>query len=300
MARLAYLGTPELAVPPLGALIAAGHSIEIVVSGPDRRRGRGSATSPAPVRAAALELGLETSTDIGVLTDAEREAPELGVVVAYGRLIRPPVLARVPMVNLHFSLLPRWRGAAPVERAILAGDERTGVCVMAVAEGLDTGDIYASAELEIGPDEHLGALRARLVERGSELLVEVLAKGASGLPVPVPQSGEPTYAAKLEPGELAIDWGEPTRRVLAVVRLDRAHTSVLGRRLRVLDARDGGDPPEGGHPPGTLFSDVVTTADGSVRLLIVQPEGGRPMSAGDWLRGTRLPEAVVLGGPSDE
>ncbi len=296
MARLAYLGTPELAVPPLHALVAAGHAVEIVVSGPDRRRGRGSATSPSPVAAAAIELGLERTTDIGVLLEPAREPPELGVVVAYGRLIRPPVLARVPMINLHFSLLPRWRGAAPVERAILAGDERTGVCVMAVEEGLDTGGIYASAELAIGPDEHLGALRDRLVERGSALVVEVLAGGVDGLPAPVPQRGEPTYAAKLDPAEFAIDWTRATRAVLAVVRLDRAHTSVLGRRLRVLEAQDTGGPPIGGHPPGTLCADLVNTADGAVRLLVVQPEGGRPMSAGDWLRGTRLPETLALGG----
>jgi methionyl-tRNA formyltransferase len=297
MARLAYLGTPELAVPPLHALVAAGHSVELVVSGPDRRRGRGSDTSPSPVRAAALELGLPTTTDIGVLASEERQPPELGVVVAFGRLIRPAVLARVPMINLHFSLLPRWRGAAPVERAIMAGDERTGVCLMAVEEGLDTGAIYARSELEIGPGEHLGPLRARLVERGSELLVDVLRGGVDHLPVPQPQVGEPSYAAKLEPAEFAIDWTRPSRDVLAVVRLDRAHTTVEGRRLRVLEAEDLGDPPVGGLPPGTLGADVVSTGDGAVRLVVVQPEGGRPMSAADCRRGTRLPELVRLGEP---
>ncbi len=295
MSRLAYLGTPELAVPPLHALIAAGHSVDLVVSGPDRRRGRGSATSPSPVRAAALELGLPTSTDIADLLDEDREPPELGVVVAYGRLIRPNVLARVPMINLHFSLLPRWRGAAPVERAILAGDRRTGVCVMGVEEGLDTGPVYGRAELDIGPNEHLGPLRARLVERGSELLVDVLRRGVAGLPEPEAQVGEPTYARKLEPDELAIDWARSTREVLAVVRLDRAHTTVGGRRLRVLVAEELGGSPVPGLPPGTLSSDGVTTSDGAVRLVVVQPEGGRPMSAGDWLRGTRLEEGVRLG-----
>ncbi|MGH9046021.1 MAG: methionyl-tRNA formyltransferase, partial [Acidimicrobiales bacterium] len=215
MARLAYLGTPELAVPPLRALVDAGHQITLVVSGPDRRRGRGSATTPSPVRAAALELGIPTTTDPAELADPGGEPPELGVVVAFGRLIRPPVLAVVPMINLHFSLLPRWRGAAPVERAILAGDEQTGVCVMAVEEGLDTGAIYARSVLDIGALEHLGALRDRLVARGSELLVEVLSAGVAQMGEPVAQMGEPTYASKLTPEESVIDWAASTREVLA-------------------------------------------------------------------------------------
>ena len=200
------------------------------------------------------------------------------------------------MVNLHFSLLPRWRGAAPVERAILAGDPATGVCVMAVEEGLDTGAVYARAELEIGPGEHLASLRERLVAKGSELLVEVVAGGAEDLPEPVPQTGEPTYAKKMDPAELEIDWAKPTRDVLAVVRLDRAHTTVAGRRLGVLAASalpSGG--PATGLPPGTLTADTVATADGAVRLERVHPEGGQPMSAMDWRRGSRLPDPVRLG-----
>ena len=129
--RLVYLGSPEAAVAPLRALHAAGHDIVLVVSQPDRRRGRGGAMSPSPVKAAALELGVPVTERID---DVVESGAELGVVVAYGRLIRPHVLAAVPMVNLHFSLLPRWRGAAPVERAILAGDTVTGVCVMDVAD----------------------------------------------------------------------------------------------------------------------------------------------------------------------
>jgi methionyl-tRNA formyltransferase len=301
VARLAYLGTPELSVPPLRALIDAGHEIELVVSGPDRRRGRGSATSPSPLKAAATELGLPVTSDLSDLMSPDRgPLPELGVVVAFGRLIRPPVLQAVPMINLHFSLLPRWRGAAPVERAILAGDATTGVCVMAVEEGLDTGAVYARAELAIGPSEHLSSLRDRLVERGSELLVEVLAGGVAGLPEPVPQEGEALYAKKLEPAELAIDWSGPTTEVLALVRLDRAHTTAAGRRLRVLEASDaaGSDPPVRPAAPGTLSADTVSTGDGLVRLEIVQPEGGRPMAARDWLRGGRVRDGDRLGDPA--
>jgi methionyl-tRNA formyltransferase len=300
VARLAYLGTPELSVPPLRALLDAGHQVELVVSGPDRRRGRGSQTSPSPLKAAALELGLATTSKLTDLVAPERNPPELGVVVAFGRLIRPAVLSVVPMINLHFSLLPRWRGAAPVERAILAGDPTTGVCVMEVEEGLDTGGVYARTELDIGPTEHLGPLRDRLVAAGSELLVEVLAGGLAGLPTPVPQAGEPTYASKLDPTEFELHWERPSGEVMAVVRLDRAHTSVEGRRLGVLAAsfapRPG--PPVGRPAPGTLLEDTVITGDGAVRLDIVQPEGGRPMAARDWLRGTHLPQGVRLGGPT--
>jgi methionyl-tRNA formyltransferase len=298
VARLAYLGTPDLSVPPLLALLDAGHEVVLVVTGPDRRRGRGSGTSPSPLKAAAIELGLPTTTDLADLLAMDRqERPELGVVVAFGRLIRPAVLAEVPMINLHFSLLPRWRGAAPVERAILAGDATTGVCVMEVEEGLDTGPVYAREELAIAPGEHLASLRERLVDRGSALLVEVLKNGVAGLPEPVPQQGEPIYAKKLDPAELELDWQRSTQEVLGVVRLDRAHTTVVGRRLRVLQASavELGDAPAVRRAPGTLSADLVTTGDGVVRLEVVQPEGGRPMAASDWLRGSHFPDGVRLG-----
>src|SRR5205807_7717429 len=138
--RLAFLGTPEAAVPPLRALVNAGHDVVLVVTQPDKRRGRGSATMPSPVKAAALELGLPVTERVDDVLDAN---VELGVVVAFGRLIKPQVLDKVPMINMHFSLLPRWRGAAPVERAILAGDRETGVAIMQLEEGLDTGPVYA-------------------------------------------------------------------------------------------------------------------------------------------------------------
>src|SRR4051812_473977 len=148
--RLVYLGTPEMAVPPLRALHAAGHELALVVSRPDKRRGRGGLLVPSPVKAAALDLGVPVTDRPD---DATEVGADLGVVVAYGRIIKRPVLERLAMINLHFSSLPRWRGAAPVERALLAGDPTTGVCVMAVEEGLDTGGVYARSELAIGPDE---------------------------------------------------------------------------------------------------------------------------------------------------
>jgi methionyl-tRNA formyltransferase len=141
-----YLGSPEAAVAPLQALVGAGFDVALVVSQPDRKRGRGGALVPTPVKSAALELGLAVSDRVD---DALTVGADLGVVVAYGRLVRPHVLARLDLVNLHFSLLPRWRGAAPVERAILAGDDETGVCLMRLEEGLDTGPVYACERLAI-------------------------------------------------------------------------------------------------------------------------------------------------------
>ena len=139
--RLAFLGTPAMAVPPLRALIDAGHDVALVVTRPDAKRGRGSTTSPSPVKSAAIDLGIPVTHTVDDVLALDPPA-ELGVVVAFGRIIKPHVLAELPMINLHFSLLPRWRGAAPVERALLAGDEVTGVCVMDVEEGLDTGAVY--------------------------------------------------------------------------------------------------------------------------------------------------------------
>jgi len=291
VARLAYLGTPELAVPPLLALLEAGHEIVEVVTRPDRRRGRGSGLSPSPVKAAALDLDLPVTDQLTRVLDA---GAELGVVVAYGRLVPAPVLAGLAMVNLHFSLLPRWRGAAPVERAILAGDEATGVCVMALEEALDTGPVFRRQAVAVGPDEHLGPLRQRLVAVGSELLVEVLAGGVGGLPVPEPQVGEPTYAAKLTPDELELHFSEPAVRLARVVRLDGAYTEVDGRRLRVLEA-EVGDEPDPEVPPGTLVADRVATGAGWLRLVRVQPAGKAPMAADAWLRGARPRPGTRLG-----
>src|SRR5664280_3783824 len=201
MARLVYLGTPEAAVTPLRALVGAGHEVALVVTRPDKRRGRGSEFAPSPVKAAAVELGLPVSV---ALEDVLDVGAELGVVVAYGRIIPSAVLDRLAMVNVHFSLLPRWRGAAAVERAILEGDADAGVCVMAVEAGLDTGRIYAEATTAIGHEETADALRSRLVEIGCGLLVEHLRDGQAGLPPPRDQSGTPSYAEKIRPAELEL------------------------------------------------------------------------------------------------
>ena len=276
-----------MAVGPLRALVEAGHDVVLVVSQPDRRRGRGSALVPSPVKAAALDLGLPVSDRVDDVIDA---GAELGVVVAFGRLIKPHVLDAVPMVNLHFSLLPRWRGAAPVEWSILSGDTVTGAAVMALEAGLDTGPVYAVEETEIDPDESADELRTRLAEAGTALLVRLLDEG---LPEPTPQEGEVTYARKLEPDDHHLDWSQPATQLHRVVRLGQAWTTFRGKRLRILRAR----PAEGDLAPGEIDADIlrVGTGDGSLELVEVQPEGRAPQPAAAWRNGARLEPGDRLG-----
>ena len=211
--------------------------------------------------AAATALGLDVSHDVDDVLGVDAD---LGVVVAFGQLIKPHVLARLPMINLHFSLLPRWRGAAPVERAIMAGDDVTGVCVMQVAEGLDTGDVHACVEVPIGALMTAAQLRDELVAAGTALLVEQLERG---LGRPAPQVGEPTYAAKITPDDLRLDWTRPAVELERLVRVGGAWTMWRGTRVKVLEA------------------EIV---DGRLMPIVVQPEGKRAMTFADWRRGARL------------
>ena len=291
MARLAFLGTPEIAVRPLRALVDAEHDIALCVTRPDRRRGRGGSVTPSPITKAAVSLGIPVSHSMEDVADA---GVELAVVVAYGRIIPSALLDRLPMVNLHFSLLPRWRGAAPVERAILAGDSETGVCLMKVEEGLDTGPIYARRTVPLGDDVDLPTLRGELVEMGSALLVATLAGGAAGLPVPEPQHGVPTTADKLTGEDLRLQWEETAVQLHRVVRLGRAWTTFRGRRLGVLKARpEVGD--SGSGLPGALVKTAVITGQGILQLEQVLPESRTPMSADDWVRGIRPSVGERLG-----
>ncbi|MEZ5408736.1 MAG: methionyl-tRNA formyltransferase [Acidimicrobiales bacterium] len=284
--RLVYLGTPEVAVPPLEALHRAGFEIPLVVTRPDKRRGRGGALAPSPVKAAAEALGLPVSHDPG---DAAGAGADLGVVVAYGRIIRTELLEVLPMVNLHFSLLPRWRGAAPVERAILAGDAETGVCLMVVAPELDTGDVYACERVAIEPADTLDRLRHRLVAVGTGLLVDHL---TSGLNPPRAQEGEPVYADKIEPHEHRLHLDRPAEVLHRVIRLGRAWCEFRGRRLKVLEAEvipadDAAAVAVAGRGPGALAGPVVATGEGALRLVTVQPEGKAPMAVAAWLNGAQ-------------
>jgi methionyl-tRNA formyltransferase len=269
--RLAFLGTPAVAVPSLEALVDAGHDVALAVTRPDARRGRGGARSPSPVKEAATRLGIPVTHDVDDVLELQPPA-ELGVVVAFGRIIKPHVLARLPMVNLHFSLLPRWRGAAPVERAILAGDATTGVCVMDVEEGLDTGGIYRCVEVTVDGDETADTLRSRLAALGARLLVDALAEGLGS---PTPQDGAAVYAAKVEPDELRIDWSRPADDIHRLVRVGGAWTTHRGRRLKVWR---------------TTVDD-----DGELVLDVVQPEGKGRMAWQDWANGARWEPGETLG-----
>jgi methionyl-tRNA formyltransferase len=230
---------------------------------------------------------------------------DLGIVVAFGRIIKPDVLARLEMVNLHFSLLPRWRGAAPVERAILAGDPVTGVCIMRVEEGLDTGGVFRHLSVEIGPHESARELTARLAEIGAALMVKALREGLGD---PVQQQGEVTYASKLDPSELRLDFELPARYLERVVRVGRAWTTWRHRRLLVLEAHaedtdwrptdpDGASGPSPGSPEVGSIGEhgLVSTGSGVLRLLVVQPEGRPPLQAPDWIRGARPERGERLG-----
>ncbi|MEM9654137.1 MAG: methionyl-tRNA formyltransferase [Actinomycetota bacterium] len=296
ISRLAFLGTPDVAAVSLRALVAAGFDVPLVVSRPDRRRGRGSTLTPSPVKAAALDLGLTVTDD---LTDLAGSSVDLGVVVAYGRIIPVSLLQRIPMVNIHFSLLPRWRGAAPVERAILAGDDRTGVCLMAVAEGLDEGGVYAVETTDIDPDESAAALRGRLADIGAELLVRTL---QNGLGSAEPQVGEATYAAKIDRVESRLDFTRPAIELHRVVRVGRAWAEFRDKRLgieatAVVDGgppqTDGGLPGEVHHRPGD--APLVKTAEGLLALEMVKPEGKRAMAGGDWANGVQPTPGERLG-----
>jgi methionyl-tRNA formyltransferase len=280
-----------MAVPPLQALAAAGHDVVLCVTRPDKRRGRGGATTPSPVKEAARALGIPVSHDV---SDLPGSGAELAVVVAYGRIIPAALLAELPMVNLHFSLLPRWRGAAPVERAILAGDRETGVSLMKVEEGLDTGPVYAERAVPIDDEVTLDELRARLVDVASALTVETLADGVRGLPEPRPQEGEPTIAAKITTEDLHLDWTAPASQLKRIVRLGHAWTTFRGRRLTVLSAAVVDEPDERTRP-GALRGAVVTTGEAALELQRVQPESRSPMSADEWVRGVRPAAGECLG-----
>jgi methionyl-tRNA formyltransferase len=288
--RLVFLGTPDAAVPPLRALVDAGHQVLTVVSRADKRRGRGSELSPSPVKSAAIELGLTVTSKVD---DTLGLDAELGVVVAFGQIIKPHVLDALPMVNLHFSLLPRWRGAAPVERAILAGDAETGVCVMEVEEGLDTGGVYASVRTPIGPEETAEQLRGRLVADGTRLLIDTLAR-PGGLGPAVPQEGEPTYAAKMTVDDLRLDWDRRAEELARLPRVGKAWTTFRGKRLLVLSARAVACDAGRGELAAAGGA-VVGTGDGGLELLEVQPEGKGPMPAAAWRNGARPRPGERLG-----
>lgn len=283
--RLVYLGTPGESVPFLEALAGVGFDVVMAVTRPDKRRGRRADPTPSPVKAAAQGLGIPVSSEVDDVLTADAD---LGVVVAFGQIIKPHVLDRMAMVNVHFSLLPRWRGAAPVERAILAGDQTTGVCLMEVAEGLDTGRVYRRVEVPIAPDATAASLRADLVGIAVPMLADALREG---LGPSEPQQGEPVYAAKITRDELRLDWEQPAELLHRQARVGGAWTMWRGKTLKIWSAH----PIEGSQPPGALDGPLVGTGDGQLRLVEVQAEGKSRQAAEDWLRGARPTPGDRLG-----
>ena len=299
--RLAYLGNPAIAVAPLLALHEAsdrlGMEIVVVATAKDRRRSRRGQPTPTPVGAAAADLGLPVVHDLDAVVAS---GADLGVIVAYGRIIPLSVLDFLPMLNLHFSLLPRWRGAAPVERAILAGDAETGVCLMDVAEELDTGVVRCRVATPVGSDESADELRKRLAGLGSTLLVDAL---AAGIGEGEPQVGEPTWAYKIGREDLRLDWSRSSEELHRVVRVGGAHPTFQGEPFKVWQATPCGAPGAGAGA-GELVGDVVAVGSeygstsgeaGGIRLVEVQPVNRPRMAFDAWAAGARPTTGEVLG-----
>jgi len=298
--RIVFMGTPDFAVPTLDALVAAGHEVIAVYTQPPRPAGRGKALQPSPVQRRAEELGLEVRSPVSLKNADEQAAfaalePDVAVVAAYG-LILPQAILDVPVwdcLNVHASLLPRWRGAAPVQRAILAGDVETGVTIMAMEAGLDTGDMLARVATPIA-DKDAGALTAELAALGAELLVKVLADPGSNTPEPQPEGA--TYASKIDKAESRIDF---TRDAVAVERQVRAFAPVpgawfeqAGERVRILAA----EVVAASGAPGEVIDDRLTIAcaDGAIRPSRVQRAGRGVMSPDELLRGFAIPVGTRL------
>jgi len=296
-----YLGTSDFAATVLGRLADSPHRPSLVVTPPDRRRGRGRRTQSPPVAEAARELGIELlqAADVneaGALARIRAAKPAAVTVCAFGQIVREPLLSEFEMLNVHPSLLPRWRGAAPIERAIMAGDARTGVCVMRLVEALDAGPVALRAETPLGRDEEFDAVAARLSRLGGELLVEALDRQAAGT-LEFTEQGEDglTYAEKIGAEERRLDPGRPAAELAATVRaltphigayLETAEGERLGvRRARAVDVS---------VKTGTVKSEwgvlLVGCCRGALRLEVVQPPGGKPMPVDAYLRGHPLPK----------
>ena len=302
--RVVFMGTPPFAACALAALVAAGHEIACVYSQPPRPAGRGQREARSAVHDWAAAHGLQVRTPARLRDPDEQAAfaalhADVAVVAAYGLILPRPVLdaPRLGCINIHASLLPRWRGAAPIQRAILAGDRLSGVTIMRMEEGLDTGPMLLRAEVEIGPATTAGALHDTLAECGARLVVEALARLAAGdLPAtPQPEAGV-TYAAKIVRDEARLDWSRPAAELERAVRafnpVPGAFFDLAGERIRILAAM----PVPGRGEPGTVLDDALTIAcgEGALRALSVQRAGRGAMDAAAFLRGRKVPAGTRL------
>jgi methionyl-tRNA formyltransferase len=301
--RIAFMGTPDFAVPTLAELIAQGHEIVAVYSQPPRPKGRGMALEPGPIHKFADSAKLPVRTPLSLKSAEEQEAfaaldLDVAIVVAYGLLL-PKAILDAPQLgcfNLHGSLLPRWRGAAPIQRAVMAGDAKTGVMVMRMNEGLDTGPVLMAESVPVGRKTS-GDLTAELSRLGADLMVRALGALERGAVVPHPQAEEGvTYAKKIAKDEARIDWSKSAAEIDCHIRglspFPGAWTEANGERLKILYA----EPVDGQGRPGTLLDDALTVAcaDGAVRLQKVQRAGKSVMSAAELLKGFALPRGTQL------
>ncbi|MEV4258031.1 methionyl-tRNA formyltransferase [Spirillospora sp. NPDC049652] len=310
--RLVFAGTPETSVPSLRALLASSHEVAAVVTRPDAPAGRGRKLVPSPVAQAAEEAGIEVlkpakASDPEFLDRLRAISPDCCPVVAYGAILRPTALEipRHGWVNLHFSILPAWRGAAPVQRAILHGDDMTGAATFQIEEGLDTGPVFGVLTEPILPTDTTGDLLGRLAVAGASLLVDTMSGIEAGVLEPRPQPSEGvSHAAKLTPEDARVDWTSPALRVDRLVRActpaPGAWTTFRDTRLKLFPvrpvpdaARDGGPLAPGALRPGKNEV-LVGTATHPVALGDVQPQGKRRMPAADWARGLSLTDKDTL------
>ena len=301
--RLIFMGTPDFSVPVLDALVAAGHDIACVYCQPPRPSGRGKKERPTPVHARAQTLGLPVRHPASLKsTEAQAEFAALdadvAVVVAYGLLLPQPILdaPKLGCLNIHASLLPRWRGAAPIHRAIMAGDAETGICIMQMEAGLDTGPVLLREATAIGATETTGALHDRLSTMGAGLIVQALAGLGDLTPVPQPAEGV-TYAAKIDKAEAAIDWTRPadevSRQIRGLAPFPGAWTTRDGDRIKLLGAVQV----PGQGAPGTVLDEDLTVAcgTGALRVTHAQRAGKGAQDAAVFLNGYPLPPGTVLG-----
>jgi methionyl-tRNA formyltransferase len=302
--KLAYMGTPDFAVLSLAALVEAGHDVAAVYSQPPRRAGRGQKEHPSPVQAWAEEHGLPVRTP-STLRNKSAQAEfaalrlDAAIVAAYGLILPLPVLAapRLGCINVHASLLPRWRGAAPIQRAILAGDTKTGISIMMMEEGLDTGPVLRTEYLPIEPETAAGELHDALAALGGRMIAPVLADFDAGHIVPEPQGDAgATYAKKIEKSEARIEWLEDAprvvRRIHAFAPWPGAWFTLGGERVKALAAQIE----TGAGTPGEVLDDALRVAcgTGAVRLHRLQREGKKPATAADFLRGRTVAMGTVL------
>lgn len=304
--RVLFAGTPAVAVPSLDALVAAGYEVVSVLTRPDAPIGRKRVLTPSPVAARAAELGIDiihaTRVDHAVTAEIAAAKPDVAAIVAYGGLIPRAALDVPPhgWINLHFSLLPAWRGAAPVQRAVMAGDDVTGAVTFLLEEGLDTGPVFGTLTEGVGPEDTAGALLERLSHSGAMLLAQTLSAVDAGRAAPQPQVGDISLAPKLTIDDGRLDWNQPAlaigRRARGVTPEPGAWSTLDGQRVKLEPVRLRPDITD--LQPGAVFLDgksvLVGTGSHAVELTRIQPSGKKMMAAADWARGMATLESVVF------